>query len=145
LQTGAAIDISQAVFPRIEVTEKKTASEAKNASVSKDREGVIDISEFGRLELLVAQVLKAERVEGANRLLKLQIDLGREKRQIVAGIAEFYSPEEMTGRKIVVVANLKPTTIRGIESDGMLLAAKKGKQLSIVTVDRDLPPGAKVS
>ena len=145
LEPGAPVNISQAIFPRIEIANKKAAAVEKPPMKSESREGVIDISEFGRLELLVAQVLQAERVEGATRLLKLQIDLGSEKRQIVAGIAEFYTPEEMTGRKIIVVANLKPTTIRGVESNGMLLAAKKGKQLSIVTVDRDLPPGAKVS
>lgn len=145
LQPGAPVNISQVIFPRIEVVDKKVAGDEKSPAKCESREGVVDIAEFGRLELLVAQVLQAERVEGANRLLKLQIDLGREKRQIVAGIAEFYSPEEITGRKIIVVANLKPTTIRGIESNGMLLAAKKGNQLSIVTVDRDLPPGAKVS
>ena len=144
LRAGTPVNINQAIFPRIDA-DRTTPAAVKPLAKSESREGVIDITEFGRTELLVAEVIKAERVEGANRLLKLQIDLGREKRQIVAGIAEFYTPEEITGRKIVVVANLEPTTIRGIESNGMLLAAKSGKQLSIMTLDRDLPPGAKVS
>ena len=144
LQPGAAVRIDQAIFPRIDKADKTGAQAEKAAAVSSP-EGVIDIDDFGRLELRVAQVTQAERVAGADRLLKLQITLGNEDRQIVAGIAEFYSPEQMVGKKIIVVANLKPTVIRGIESRGMLLAAKKGSQLSIVSLDRDLPPGAKVS
>ena len=86
-------------------------------------------------QLKTAIVLKAERVEGADRLLKLQIEVGNETRQIVAGIAEHYSTEELIGKMIVIVANLEPATIRGIESNGMLLAAKKGKELSLVMID----------
>jgi methionyl-tRNA synthetase len=93
----------------------------------------------------VARVEAAERVVKAKKLLRLQIDLGAEKRQIVAGIAEQYSPEEMIGKKIVVVANLKPAVIRGIESRGMLLAAKKDGVLKLVTIDGDIEPGATVS
>ncbi len=143
LQPGTPVNVTQPIFPRIEVAEKKAERPEPVAVVS--TEGLIDISEFGRVELRVAQVLEAERVQGADRLLKLQITLGDEKRQIVAGIAEFYTPEQIVGKKVIVVANLKPTMIRGHESRGMLLAAKKGSQLSVVTVDRDLPPGAKVS
>jgi methionyl-tRNA synthetase len=146
LEPGSPIGLQQAIFPRIDSPEKKseqTVATDKPAAVS--TEGLVDITEFGRIDLRVAQVLEAERVQGADRLLKLQIDLGDEKRQIVAGIAEFYPPEEIVGKKVIVVANLKPTTIRGIESRGMLLAAKKGSKLAVVTPDRDLPPGAKVS
>jgi methionyl-tRNA synthetase len=146
LQPGTPVGIQQAIFPRIDSAEKKpdqAAAAEKPPAVS--TEGLVDISEFGRIELRVAQVLEAERVQGADRLLRLQIDLGEEKRQIVAGIAEFYPPEEIVGKKVIVVTNLKPTTIRGIESRGMLLAAKKGSNLAVVTPDRDLPPGAKVS
>jgi len=77
--------------------------------------------------------------------LRLQIDLGGETRQLVAGVAEHYAPDELIGRTIVVVANLKPAVIRGVESQGMLLAAKSGKALRLLTVDGDLPPGAGVS
>ncbi len=76
-------------------------------------------------------------MEGADRLLKLQIEVGDEKRQIIGGIAEFYQPEELVGKMIVIVANLEPATIRGIESKGMLLAAKKGKELSLIIIDSD--------
>ena len=108
-------------------------------------ENVIEIGDFAKVQLRVAEVLEAERVENADRLLKLQIDVGGDKRQVVAGIAEHYTPEEIKGKRVVVVVNLKPAKIRGLESSGMLLAAKKGKKLSVVTLDRDLPPGAKIS
>ncbi|MEW5795825.1 MAG: methionine--tRNA ligase [Candidatus Zixiibacteriota bacterium] len=143
LQPGSPVSIEQAIFPRVEVADQ--SAEPARTEVAASSDGLVDISVFGRLELRVAEIIQAERVAGADRLLKLQISLGSEKRQIVAGIAEFYSPDQVVGRKIVVVANLKPTTIRGIESRGMLLAAKKGSQLSLVSLDRDLPPGAKVS
>ena len=105
---------------------------------------LVDISYFGQLELKVAEVLQAEPVKKADKLLKLQIDLGGETRQIVAGIAQHYRPEELVGKKIVVVANLKPAKIRGEVSQGMLLAASTEDQLSLVTVEKDLPAGAKV-
>jgi len=89
--------------------------------------------------------MAAEKVTGATKLLKLQIDLGSETRQIVAGVAEHYPPERITGMRIIVVTNLKPAVIRGIESRGMLLAAKAGGNLVLLTPDGDLAPGAKVS
>lgn len=104
----------------------------------------ISYADFGRVDLRVAKVVEAERVEGTDRLLKLQIDLPEGRRQIVAGIAEHYSPDEMVGRDVVVVANLAPASIRGHESRGMLLAASHGTELVLVGLDRSLPPGAKV-
>ena len=104
----------------------------------------VSIEEFSKLDLKVAQIVSAERVENAEKLLRLQIDLGGEIRQIVAGIAKVYTPEELVGKKIVVVANLKPATIRGIESRGMLLAASVGENISLLTLDKDIEAGAKV-
>jgi methionyl-tRNA synthetase len=123
---------------------KQEQVKAPEKAVSETDEGIITIDEFFRTELKTARVLEAEKVEGADKLLKLQIEVGGEKRQLVAGVAEFYSPEEMIGRTIVVVANLKPAKIRGIESQGMLLAAKKGKELKLVTVDGEIDSGASV-
>jgi len=145
LKPGTKIALKDAVFPRL----KRRQPQAAAASIQ-DNEGraagiLLDISEFARADLRVAEVLKAEHVEGANKLLKLQIDLGHEKRQIVAGVAEHYSPEKITGMKIIVVTNLKPVVIRGIPSNGMLLAATSGKKLVLLTPDADLPSGAKVS
>ena len=88
--------------------------------------------------------MTAEKVEGADKLLKLQIEVGEETRQLVAGVAQFYTPEEIIGKTIVIVANLKPAKIRGIESQGMLLAAKKGKELKLVTIDGDMPSGVEI-
>ncbi len=138
LKPGTKIKIKESVFPRLK--EKKKA-ETKNDSA----ENLIDINEFAKAELIVAEVLEAEKVEGADKLLKLQIDIGSEKRQIVAGIAQHYTPENIVGKKIIVVKNLKPAEIRGIKSNGMLLAATKKKDLTLLTLDRDMPVGAKIS
>jgi methionyl-tRNA synthetase len=83
----------------------------------------ITIDDFAKVDLRVAQILVAERVPKADKLLRLEVDLGYEKRQILAGIAQFYEPEKLVGRKIVIVANLAPRKMRGLESNGMLLAA----------------------
>jgi methionyl-tRNA synthetase len=121
------------------------ASPAPPASEESD---VITIDEFARIDLRVAVVLAAERVPKTEKLLKLDLDLGREKRSIVSGIAEFYEPEALVGKRIVVVANLKPARIRGVESRGMLLAAggrAEGEDLGLVTLDKAIPPGTRVS
>jgi methionyl-tRNA synthetase len=148
LEPGIQLNFGESIFPRIQSKAEAGASEGKKAKepeASTAVEGLLDISDFSKVQLRIAQVIAAERVEGADKLLRLQIDLGAEKRQIVAGIAEHYSPEQIIGKKIVVVANLKPAIIRGIESRGMLLAAKKDKALRLVTPDGDIPPGATIS
>jgi methionyl-tRNA synthetase len=105
----------------------------------------IDIEEFRKVHLRVGRVTAAERVEGARKLLRLQVDMGTEVRQIIAGIAEKYAPETLVGKQIVVVTNLKPATIRGVESRGMLLAAEDASgQATIVTFEEPVQPGAKV-
>jgi methionyl-tRNA synthetase len=125
------------------------AAPAQTAAASPaDDEAVITIDEFARIDLRVAVVLAAERVPKTEKLLKLDLDLGSEKRSIVSGIAEFYEPEALVGRRIVVVANLKPARIRGVESRGMLLAAggrAEGEDLGLVTLDKSIPPGTRVS
>jgi methionyl-tRNA synthetase len=107
---------------------------------------VITLEEFQKIELRVATVLRAERVPGTDKLLKLQIDVGSEQRQLVAGIAKHYTPEELLGKQIVVVANLQPAVIRGVESQGMLLAASTDDQaqLALVTLQRPVPNGCRV-
>ncbi|MBR5078758.1 MAG: glutamine--tRNA ligase/YqeY domain fusion protein [Victivallales bacterium] len=116
--------------------EKKPAEQPVNVAV-------IGVEDFAKLQLKVSKVLEAERVENADKLLKLQVDCG-EKRQIVAGVAAYYKPEEIVGKLIVMVVNLKPAVIRGIESNGMLLAAKKKNELRLLTVDGDIVPGASI-
>lgn len=107
---------------------------------------MITIEEFQRIELRVATIVSAERVAGAEKLLKLQVDLGSEQRQLVAGIAKHYTPEELVGKQIVVVTNLQPAVIRGVESKGMLLAASTDdySQLALVIVQRPMPNGCRV-
>lgn len=105
---------------------------------------MISIKDFMEIELRTARVLSAERVEGTDKLMKLRVDLGGEERQIVAGIAQVYDPEELPGRKIVVVANLEPATIRGVESQGMLLAADVDGKPYVAGFDRWVPAGTRV-
>src|SRR5215210_5073592 len=109
---------------------------------------IITIDDFAKIDLRVAVVLAAERVPKTDKLLKLDLDLGDEQRTIVSGIAQFYEPEALVGRRIVVVANLKPAKLRGVESRGMLLAAggrAEGQDLGLITLDKDIPPGTRVS
>ena len=112
---------------------------------NKITEEKIGFEEFLKVDLRVATILEAERVEGTDKLMKLQIDLGEEKRQIVAGIAEAYRAEKLIGMQIAVVANLKPAKIRGVESNGMLMAAKVGGRAELVTFDRRVKPGTRLS
>ncbi|MDD5174094.1 MAG: methionine--tRNA ligase subunit beta [Candidatus Omnitrophica bacterium] len=98
--------------------------------------------DFQKIELKVAKVLEAEEVAGAQKLLKLRIDLGTEKRQIVAGIKNMYDPKDLIGREIVIVANLDTRTVMGIESQGMLLAASDNGGPVLLRPDKDVPPGS---
>ena len=105
---------------------------------------MIPLDDFKKVELRTAKVLDAQEIPGADRIWKLSIDVGSEKKEIVAGVKAFYSREALIGRCVIVVNNLAPSVIRGVESQGMLLAAKDGTTLSILTVDKDVPPGCLV-
>ena len=130
----------------VEVGRLGAAGQSKPAPAEPGKErDVIAFDEFKKLELRVAKVVSAEPVPGATKLLKLVVDLGTEQRQIVAGVATAYQPDQLAGKSIVVVANLAPARIRGVESNGMLLAAVSGDQLALVTLDRDIPAGTRVS
>ena len=147
------IDQAQQLFPRIEVEKvEQPVKEAKNKSEKqkskKDKqkesqpEGEISIDDFAKIQLRVAKVLEAEAVPKADKLLKLKIDLGDEQRELVSGIAKQYKPEELVGKNVIVVANLKAAKIRGVVSHGMVLAASAGDDLKLVTVD--MPVGSVV-
>lgn len=112
-----------------------------------DQPAVIQFDDFAKLDLRVATVTKAEAHPAADKLLVLQVDLGTEQRQIVAGIRGHYEPEALVGRQIVVVANLAPRTMRGLESQGMLLAASTPDhtQVILLTPERPIAAGSKVS
>jgi methionine--tRNA ligase beta chain len=107
----------------------------------------ISFSDFQKLDIRAAQIKEIEDISGSDKLYKLQIDLGSETRQLVAGIKKFYSKEELEDKKILVIANLEPRKVFGVLSSGMLLAASTDSKdnLTIATVDRDIPNGAKVS
>ena len=110
-----------------------------------DAPGQITIDDFTKVELRVAQIKVAERVPKADKLLRLEVDLGTETRQILAGIAESYEPESLIGRKVIVVANLAPRKLRGLESNGMLLAGSiEGGKAALASFLEDVPLGAKV-
>ena len=109
---------------------------------------LVSIKEFQKIDLKVGEVLTAESVPGADKLLKLTVDIGGEVRTMVAGIALSYRPEELPGKRVVVVANLEPATIRGVRSEGMVLAGwVKGddQSITLVSLERPLPQGSKVS
>ena len=154
LPAGTAIRRGDPIFPRIEVEKVEKVEKAEVApapaapAAIESVENVVQIEyeDFTKVELKVAKIVAAEKVPKADKLLKLQLDVGGESRQIVSGIAQHYEAEELLGRLIVIVANLKPKALRGIESHGMLLAASTpdGK-LSLVTLDNpDFPSGGKV-
>jgi len=112
--------------------------------IRKEERGMITIEDFAKVEIKTGKVLEAKRVEGSNKLIVIKVDTG-EERQIVAGIGKEYSPEELTGKSIVVVTNLQPAKLMGVESQGMLLAASDDEgKLSILITDRDIKEGAKV-
>ena len=138
LPTGIPLGNPEPIFPRIEL-EKEEKPKGK-ADKSKE----ITIDEFKKLDLRVAEVVSAEPVEGADKILKLEVNIGHEKRQIIAGVAEYYSPQELVGKTVILVANLQPAKIRGVESHGMLLAAVGKKNLAIATFDKEMPAGTKV-
>jgi len=105
----------------------------------------VSIEDFMKLELRIARVLSAERIKGSDKLLKLTLSLGNEERTVVAGIAKYYSPDELIGKKILIVANLKPRKIFGIESQGMVVALQDGESLSLLVPDKDVMEGTRAS
>lgn len=123
-----------------------TPTPAAAPSGSAASNNTISIDDFSKVELRVGQVKTAEKVKGADKLLRLEVDIGTEVRQIVAGIALAYAPESLVGRKVVIVANLAPRKLRGIESNGMIVAASVGDQGSPVLAGflEDVPIGARL-
>ena len=144
VMTETKVEQPEQIFPRIE--EEKAEAVAKTvvpAVVEQKKDEVeITIDEFAKVDLRVVKVLAAEKVEKADKLLKLKVDLGTEQREIVSGIAKHYAPEELVGKNVVMVINLKPAKIRGIVSQGMVLAASCGDELKVVEVE--MPEGSKV-
>ncbi|MDC2867474.1 MULTISPECIES: methionine--tRNA ligase [unclassified Bacillus (in: firmicutes)] len=153
IPVGTKVVKGQPVFPRLEVeVEVEYIKEKMKGSAPKIEEKTeaapeveeITIDDFFKVDLRVAEVLDAEPVKKADKLLKIQLDLGTEKRQVVSGIAKFYSPEELKGKKVICVTNLKPVKLRGELSQGMILAGEENGKLSLATVDQNLPNGTKI-
>jgi len=152
LPGGQQIGEAAPIFPKLEPAKSRRGEEAKGerretrGAEAKEKR-MVSIKDFQNLDLRVAEVLTAEPVPGANKLLKLTVDIGTEQRTLVAGIALCYQPEDLIGKKIVVVTNLEPATIRGVRSEGMLLAgsvAGDDTSITLVTPERSLPNGAVV-
>ncbi|MCD6418155.1 methionine--tRNA ligase [bacterium] len=146
VDAGSKIEKPKALFPRIDLKKARASLglSVKPPQKSEKTEEIITVDEFFRSQLVVGEVISAEYAPNADRLLLLEVDIGTEKRQLVAGLAKWYKPEELRGKKIVIISNLKPAKIRGYESQGMLLAADDGKTVSVLTVDKDVPAGSKV-
>ncbi len=157
---GSTVKTAEVLFPRRELPEegseeKKEAPPASGKKAKtppcsgpsqKEGEGLITIEEFSRLDLRVAEIMAAEKVAGADKLLKLTLQVGTEERQVVAGIARHYQPEDIKGRKILYVANLKPVKLRGVLSQGMILAATDDSgKMALTTVSKDIQSGSRVS
>ena len=159
--SGTRQQRGEALFPRIEAAAGDVpggkvavegATSVTGAAVKKaiakttptGENGLISIDDFAKVDLRVAEVISAEKVQGADKLLRLQVKVGDEVRQIVSGIAKHYTPESLLGKRIVVVANLKPAKLWGIESAGMLLAASNEEGLTLVTTDAPIATGTRV-
>jgi methionyl-tRNA synthetase len=148
LRPGTRLGETTPLFPRIEKTVEELrgmTSQQDEATAAPPEDTRISIDEFMKVELRVAKVLEAEAVPKSKKLLKLTVDTGTDQRTIVAGIAEAYQPDQLVGRTIVIVANLQPAKLMGVESNGMVLAASpEGGLPMLVAVDPSIPPGARV-
>ncbi|SHH06227.1 methionine--tRNA ligase [Desulfosporosinus lacus] len=158
-EAGIKVQKGEPLFPRIDLAQYLTAEETatvdKNLNESPESlqapefefepiKGEITIDEFAKIDLRVGKVLSAEKVEKTDKLMKLEVEVAGEVRTIVSGIAKHYSPDDLVNQYIVLVANLKPTKLRGITSQGMILAASQGEVLEVITINKKLPGGARV-
>lgn len=164
LKAGDKVNEAQILFARIDAAKKieeiNTLSSDKekndkNSSLKNDdkkdnenkndEDGFISIDDFAKIDLRVAKIVEAKKHPDADKLLVLQLKIGEEIRQVVSGIAKYYSPEDLIGRNVVMVYNLKPVKLRGIESNGMILAAQKGKKLTLISTLDEISDGVRIS
>ena len=125
-------------------SEKKETEKKDKKDMEEKETGIITIDEFFKTQLKVAEVVACEKVEKADKLLKLTLKVGEETRTVVSGIAKSYTPEEMVGKRVVLVANLKPAKLRGIESQGMILCATDGDGVVLVSPEKVVASGSEV-
>ncbi len=153
IQPGTQTHQGAQIFPRIEdkaaakiLEEVAVGGEApaSEKNVETNGKGQITIDDFMKVDLRTAKIIAAEKVKKSKKLIKLKVDLGTEQRQVLAGIAEAYEPEQLVGRTVILVANLKPAKLMGLESQGMILAGSDGDAIILGGFDGDLPPGVRV-
>lgn len=150
LEAGVEVNSGDPIFPRVDIEEyfakqDEIKEDKEEETAEMTEEDKITFDDFSKLDLRVAEVLEAEKIEDSNKLLKLQVALGEEERQLVAGIAKHYKADELVGKKVLIVANLEPATIFGTESNGMILAASNDEgELTLTTVDQDIESGSKI-
>lgn len=144
LKPGTRTSAPKPIFPRIDTRLRRVAGPAPASTPKEEQMEQISFDEFKKMELRIGRIAAAEKVPGADKLLQLTVDLGAEQRTMVAGIAEWYKPEDLTGRQVVVVANLAPAKIRGVESRGMVLAADVNGTAVLLQPDKETPPGSVV-
>lgn len=162
-KAGTIVEKGDILFPRLDLAKELEeleeirlsavkAAEAANApektqEIKEASEAVCDeitIDDFAKVKIVVAKVLEAEKVEWSNKLLKMKVDIGGETRQVLSGIAKYYTPEDMLGKKVAFIKNLKPRKMKDLMSEGMILAAASGDELSLVSVDDKMPEGAEI-
>ena len=154
LESGKPVVKGKALFPRIDVkkelveleklAEKHEKKQEKPAE-SNEEKGLISIDDFSKIELATAKVLTCEKVEKSDKLLKLTLDVGGKQRTVVSGIAQYYTPEYMVGKTVVIVKNLKPVKLKGILSEGMILCASNGKDVVFVSPEKEIESGSGVN
>jgi methionyl-tRNA synthetase len=145
---GTLVQPGDQLFPRIEagrpITAAEPSAEVAGGRTEEAAPVTVRLEDFQKLDLRVGRIVTAEPVPKANKLLKLTVDVGQEQRTVVAGIAASYRPEALVGRSIILVANLAPRTLRGVESQGMVLAAESDGQIVLAGFDTPVNPGSKV-
>jgi methionyl-tRNA synthetase len=145
IPSNAELPKGVSLFPRIDAEDILTQADPnKPVAAVRPMEPLIEFDDFSKIDLRSAKVIHAEKIPKAKKLLKLEIDLGDHTRTIVAGIAAFYTPEALVGKSVVVLANLKPAKLMGVESRGMLLAAVEDEACSVAVLDRDMPAGTRL-
>lgn len=155
IKEGTRVTKGEPIFPRLDVDEEvqtikammqsPTATKEEPEATEEEVKDLIAYDDFMKLDMRVAEVVKAEKMKKADKLLKLQLDLGNEKRQVVSGLAEHYDPADLVGKKVICVTNLKPVKLRGEMSEGMILSGEDADgKLALATVEQDLPNGSVV-
>ena len=149
---GIEVARCEPLYPRIDLKQLAKEKQTKQVKPKKAKQpkskkepaapGVITMDDFVRVQMRVADVISCEKHPDADKLLVFQLDFGTEKRQIISGIAKWYRPEELVGKKIIACTNLKPVKLRGMDSNGMILSAEKDGELRVLTVDGDMPAGS---